>query len=567
MKNRRLYPGLKKETIKATELFDRIAAKANKLNTTEMETITVRAKKRIVDKYFLRAVAEGLVKPDPPIKIEAVKKHINLKAMQVVISKNKQRNGLEVRFVMQNDEKPPAIITNGLKQMMFYFHKDKPECKDPRWCRPYYTESLEEQTRKYFTDMGIEIIEITKLEAKEQIETKKTNAKIPHVDIDSSKIKKLYLNDWEINTIINNEGHPEFDAVDVIKFLIPDADSDIAISAIRDYCSTDGMKKYIVNSHGIVFINEMNLFQLILNIKPHLERIFESWIAKTFRIPVKQKEQPLIVPDELPSDFVFENENGELVTTSLIVAKVFGRQHGHVLRDIKELNCSKEFYLSNFGETFIISKMPTGGERKDPCYEIKKDGFTFLVMGYTGEKAGKFKEDFIKAFNRMREMVISMKKSQQIVLPDFTDPVAAARAWANEREGRGIAENKVKELMPSAEFGKSIMASKKSISIAELAGLASTLHGCDVGRNRLLEWMRQNYYICKKDPERHNDNRPMQTEINNGYLELAYDTINGVLCIVSRVLPLGQKHYLPKIVAFFPKRKNWLNENNDPTLF
>ncbi len=45
------------------------------------------------------------------------------------------------------------------------------------------------------------------------------------------------------------------------------------------------------------------------------------------------------------------------VTSSLIVAQVLGKQHFHVLRDIKELTCSKEFHESNFGLMFNIREL------------------------------------------------------------------------------------------------------------------------------------------------------------------------------------------------------------------
>lgn len=61
-------------------------------------------------------------------------------------------------------------------------------------------------------------------------------------------------------------------------------------------------------------------------------------------------------------------------------------------------------------------------------YVMNKDGFTLLVMGYTGETAMKFKEDYIDAFNKMEKIL----KEQSIVLPNFSDPAEAAIAWANE---------------------------------------------------------------------------------------------------------------------------------------
>ena len=55
----------------------------------------------------------------------------------------------------------------------------------------------------------------------------------------------------------------------------------------------------------------------------------------------------------------------------------------------------KDFRGHNFEPSSYKSK-----KNKDlPMYYITKDGFSFLVMGYTGAKAGEFKERFINEFN------------------------------------------------------------------------------------------------------------------------------------------------------------------------
>ena len=87
------------------------------------------------------------------------------------------------------------------------------------------------------------------------------------------------------------------------------------------------------------------------------------------------------------------------VTTSLIIAEIFGKRHDAVLRDIQNLDCPSDFNLHNFGEISYTDSM----NREQRAYEMTKDGFSFLVMGYTGAKAAKFKVDFINEFNRRWE--------------------------------------------------------------------------------------------------------------------------------------------------------------------
>lgn len=122
---------------------------------------------------------------------------------------------------------------------------------------------------------------------------------------------------------------------------------------------------------------------------------------------------------EIKRELVVRNDKGVDVTTSLIVAEIFGKRHSNVLRDIKNLNCSEQFSQLNFELMAIMRKLPQGGATKTEYFEMTKDGFSFLVMGYSGEKAGQFKEAFINEFNKREAMLKSedyiLARSQEIL--------------------------------------------------------------------------------------------------------------------------------------------------------
>ena len=105
------------------------------------------------------------------------------------------------------------------------------------------------------------------------------------------------------------------------------------------------------------------------------------------------------------NELVFRGENGTPMTTSLLVAEAFGKKHCHVLRDIENLDCSDEFTESNFGCCMKIRELANGVKKQDRYYNITRDGFTFLAMGYTGKKAAEFKEKYIAAFNAMEQQL------------------------------------------------------------------------------------------------------------------------------------------------------------------
>lgn len=91
---------------------------------------------------------------------------------------------------------------------------------------------------------------------------------------------------------------------------------------------------------------------------------------------------------------------GALKTTSLKVAEAFGKRHSDVLRKIDNLDCSPEFASAHFcahEETIQAGVV----KRRSKVVEMDKDGFMFLVMGFTGHKAAQIKEAYINAFNWM----------------------------------------------------------------------------------------------------------------------------------------------------------------------
>ena len=125
-------------------------------------------------------------------------------------------------------------------------------------------------------------------------------------------------------------------------------------------------------------------------------------------------------------EVVFENKDEQVFCTSLDVAKVFGKQHKHILELIGEKfnnNEIKNFCEPNFRLSFKTRKIEgfRGRERKYPYYQLTKDGFSFIAMGLTGRKADKFKIAFINAFNEMEKLLQKEIKSPNKYLTDLME--------------------------------------------------------------------------------------------------------------------------------------------------
>ena len=114
-------------------------------------------------------------------------------------------------------------------------------------------------------------------------------------------------------------------------------------------------------------------------------------------------------------DFV-QVKNSQTVTTSEFIAQAFKKRHNDVLRNIDNLlaDIDPAFSAQNFRETEALRDNPlTGGKTKSRAYDLTKDGFMLLVMGFTGKAALAIKIAYIQAFNQMAQMLSGSLK------PDF----------------------------------------------------------------------------------------------------------------------------------------------------
>lgn len=140
-----------------------------------------------------------------------------------------------------------------------------------------------------------------------------------------------------------------------------------------------------------------------------------------------------------------------VVTDSLIVAKEFGKTHDKVLRDIRELKkqlknslTKEEFSLSIFGESNYVNERG----REYTKYELNERAFMLLVMSYNTKEALKIKNDFITAFEKQEDILLSHKETRAFGVytrRDLTDSIKCLES-ANEKiyaEYTGLINKKV----------------------------------------------------------------------------------------------------------------------------
>lgn len=194
-------------------------------------------------------------------------------------------------------------------------------------------------------------------------------------------------------------------------------------------------------------------------------------------------------------------ENNQIVTDSRSVAEHFGKRHNDVTEVIRKLLATEKSVTKMFHE----SKFEYRGQ-EFPMYLMNRDGFSLLVMGFTGAKALEWKLKYIEAFNEMEKQLVN---KNTLALPDFTNPVEAARAWANEYEAKqkALTENAV--MKPKADFYDTVANTESLFSMADVA---KTLD-MGIGRNKLFAFLRDKGILDK-------DNHPYQKYVDAGYLRL-----------------------------------------------
>lgn len=113
-----------------------------------------------------------------------------------------------------------------------------------------------------------------------------------------------------------------------------------------------------------------------------------------------------------------ENKNGEMVVSSREVAENFGKRHDKLIYEINRMygKLTDEGYGQNGGDPlfFKTTYINEQNSQEYPMYFMNRDGFSLLVMGFTGRKALEWKLKYIEAFNKMEETI---KNSGQYQIP------------------------------------------------------------------------------------------------------------------------------------------------------
>lgn len=167
--------------------------------------------------------------------------------------------------------------------------------------------------------------------------------------------------------------------------------------------------------------------------------------------------------------------NEALKTNSRIIAEKFEKRHDNVQRDIRNLIATNPAWgVLNFEETPYVDAQ--NGQTYQ-MYEMTRDGYSMLVMGFTGKKAMDWKIKFLAAFNAMEAR---LRQSSQI---DLSDPAQLVPLLTSYAQRTQVAEAKVAELSPKAEAFDVLDASEGCVTVREAAKML------DVPERKFVRWL------------------------------------------------------------------------------
>ena len=227
----------------------------------------------------------------------------------------------------------------------------------------------------------------------------------------------------------------------------------------------------------------------------------------------------------------------QAVTSSLQVAEVFEKNHRDVLEAIRTKTHSAE-NSAQYQKMFVEGTYKDKSGKSNKLYYMNRDGFSFIVMGFTGRKADSFKLRYIDAFNAMENEL----KQQAMGIP--TSMSQALRLAADQAE-------KIEQMKPKVLFADAVETSHTSILVGELAKLLKQ-NGVEIGQNRLFKWLRENGYLI--GGKRSDYNIPTQRSLQMGLFKIkerSFANPDGSVKITKtpKVTGKGQQYFINKFLA------------------
>lgn len=209
--------------------------------------------------------------------------------------------------------------------------------------------------------------------------------------------------------------------------------------------------------------------------------------------------------------------DGEAFASSRDVAAYFGKEHRNVLQAIDNLMASEpDLRLRNFQQTVLERENPSGGAPiQSRAYEMNRDGFTLLAMGFTGTKALKWKLKYIEAFNVMEAEIRA--RSAPVPVLDVRNPKQLAQVAIQLIEVVREKEEAIAQLEPKADALDRIATADGSLCVTDAA------KALQVRPKDLFAYLRAHGWVYRRPGTAHD--LGYQSKVQAGLLEHKITTV------------------------------------------
>lgn len=215
-------------------------------------------------------------------------------------------------------------------------------------------------------------------------------------------------------------------------------------------------------------------------------------------------------------EIILQNKEGEILASSREVAERFGKLNKNVNQSIKNLMVEN----STVKNMFIETEYKSSRGRMEVEYLMNRDGFSLLVMGFTGKEALEWKLKYIAAFNKMEETIkhsLSEKDSAILKIVHANSEVECACAISNfEKVVTQPLLDTLEENKPLYDFANQVSNTDSLLDLGKVAKMLKE-DGIDIGRNKLFEFLRKEKVLMS-------DNTPYQRFVDNGYFKVKVST-------------------------------------------
>ena len=159
-------------------------------------------------------------------------------------------------------------------------------------------------------------------------------------------------------------------------------------------------------------------------------------------------------------------------------------------------------FVENVDFIRVTQKCPTlGGVQDVVNHQIKLDMAKEIAMIQRTEKGKEARQYFLQ--------VEKMWNSPEMIIK---------RAMEFQNKKILLLETQINEEKPYTDFGKVVAISDGAINVGAFAKLIYEKHGINIGRNKLMNWLREKGYLIKQGREKNN---PKQNYIEQGLFKVS----------------------------------------------